>query len=768
MSAIEVQTPEEFIRERERLELLLINSWLTFPSLRKKWTPDPSEFGTEERAALADACRWVAREHPGRDRELDLLIPVAMSAQGTLKKWPHAHTKIPVACHNQPERGLEQWRALRCLIATRRSLVETLLRLDAATDPAALRAAILEASALTSTSGQARTWSDAERLKLAVDHLSAPRGAGSFTGVPELDAATGGVRAGHVWVLGAPTNWGKCLGPDVLVLRADGTTARAEEVSVGDELMGPDSRPRRVLGTTAGRAPMFRVVPMRGESWTCNADHILVVADSALGGAVTEISVARFLLKPPSWRKTQKLFHLGVEYPPIDVGAVDPWLLGVWYGDGTKGLVTFSITTPDQEVVDGLLEQAKLWELHLREDRKEGNLAATYSLACTRQEAASHAGNRLLRATRCIVGEGSSLPRAYTHGSRRVRLEFLAGWIDSDGYRRGDRYCEIITQHEEWAKQLRLLCRSLGLQAHIYLKTGVPGYEDRRYWRLHISGDLSVVPTRVRRKQFPQRASCKNPNRVGFEIEPAGVGPFAGWQLDGDGLFLLGDLTVTHNSSWLLGVSERYLEVHDSGVLLVTCEDEPLLLALRTLCRRAGIRGSAARDSRPSSAELTAAVAALSDASKRGAAPVLLDGRGRAVEDLAEDIKRCAKLHGTRLVLVDYLQCISTRRDTQDRRAEINHVARTLTDAIKTSGCAGILASQLTGEDIRESRDVEHAAEVVLIGRKSEEGELSLFLKKNKTGATGHVLALQWDSITGSFASQQSNAEEFDGYFTDA
>lgn len=430
MSAIEVQTPEEFIRERERLELLLINSWLTFPSLRKKWTPEPSEFGTEERAALADACRWVAREHPDRDRELDLLIPAAMSAQGTLKKWPHAQSKIPVACHNQPEKGLEQWRALRCLIATRRSLVEALLRLNVATEPAALRSAILEASALTSVSGQALVWSDAERIKLAVDHLSAKRGAGSFTGVPELDAATGGVRAGHVWVLGAPTNWGK--------------------------------------------------------------------------------------------------------------------------------------------------------------------------------------------------------------------------------------------------------------------------------------------------------------------------------------------------SSWLLGVSERYLEVHGSGVLLVTCEDEPLLLALRTLCRRAGIRGSAARDSRPSGAELTAAVAALSDASKRGSAPVLLDGRGRAVEDLAEDIRRCAKLHGTRLVLVDYLQCISTRRDTQDRRAEINHVARTLTDAIKTSGCAGILASQLTGEDIRESRDVEHAAEVVLIGRKSDEGELSLHLKKNKTGATGHVLPLQWDSITGSFASKQSNAEDFDGYFTDA
>jgi predicted ATP-dependent serine protease len=126
--------------------------------------------------------------------------------------------------------------------------------------------------------------------------------------------------------------------------------------------------------------------------------------------------------------------------------------------------------------------------------------------------------------------------------------------------------------------------------------------------------------------------------------------------------------------------------------------------------------------------------------------------------------------------MVDYLQCISTERATPDRRAEINHIARTLTDVIKTCGCAGILSSQLTGEDIRESRDVEHAVEVVLIGRKNESA-MQLFVKKNKCGPKDVVIDLEWDDLNGSFRSDIGDAlvgdwdvptdprpDEWDGY----
>lgn len=44
----------------------------------------------------------------------------------------------------------------------------------------------------------------------------------------------------------------------------------------------------------------------------------------------------------------------------------------------------------------------------------------------------------------------------------------------------------------------------------------------------------------------PKSASITE--RTGFTVEPIGRGPYAGFELDGDGRFLLGDFTVTHNT----------------------------------------------------------------------------------------------------------------------------------------------------------------------------------------------------------------------------
>ena len=73
-----------------------------------------------------------------------------------------------------------------------------------------------------------------------------------------------------------PRRWGKCLGADDRVLLADGGTARAADVRVGALLVGDDWRPRVVLNTCTGRAPLFRV-HVDGVAFTCNDAHLLVL-----------------------------------------------------------------------------------------------------------------------------------------------------------------------------------------------------------------------------------------------------------------------------------------------------------------------------------------------------------------------------------------------------------------------------------------------------------------------------------------------------------
>ena len=67
-----------------------------------------------------------------------------------------------------------------------------------------------------------------------------------------------------------------------------------------------------------------------------------------------------------------------------------------------------------------------------------------------------------------------------------------------------------------------------------------------------VSGDASQLPL-IRLKATP-RAQIKNVLRTGWTAEPIGNGQYFGFTLDGDGRFLLGDFTVTHNTSTLIAL----------------------------------------------------------------------------------------------------------------------------------------------------------------------------------------------------------------------
>lgn len=220
-------------------------------------------------------------------------------------------------------------------------------------------------------------------------------------------------------------------------------------------------------------------------------------------------------------------------------------------------------------------------------------------------------------------------------------------------------------------------------------------------------------------------------------------------------VWVLGAPTNWGKSNFLIAVREHHLMVHGHGAVLVTCEDDPELVALRTLAKNAQVNSLNARNGQLTGDETARATEYLHDSSRPNAsALVLMDGRGKPVEQLAFELRSHIARFNLRLVLVDYLQCIGSERQSQDRRAEINFIARTLTDAVKTSGAAGLFASQVTGEDVRESRDVEHAAEVVLIGKGGKNEPHEVLVKKNKTGPANFTIRLDWNENTGSFTTR--------------
>jgi predicted PilT family ATPase len=160
--------------------------------------------------------------------------------------------------------------------------------------------------------------------------------------------------------------------------------------------------------------------------------------------------------------------------------------------------------------------------------------------------------------------QNKHIPDVYRINDRETRLEVLAGLIDTDGYLCFNCY-EICTKYEMLKNDILYLARSLGFAAYSSQKM----VKDKKYHRIRISGEISLIPTKVKRKIGHERQQTKNVLRVGLELEEAGYGEYYGFELDKDGLYCLGDFTVTHNSTFAQALAEYYA---DQGRIVKTVE----------------------------------------------------------------------------------------------------------------------------------------------------------------------------------------------------
>jgi len=352
---------------------------------------------------------------------------------------------------------------------------------------------------------------------------------------------------------------GKCMGFNTPVIMADGTTKMVQDVQVGDQLLGPDGGVRNVLSLARGRELMYRVTPVKGDSYVVNASHILSLKRSdrscrlsdgtqvTAADDVVNVNVevyahssaaARKALK--GWRSDAVEFHREAEDLPLD-----PYWLGVWLGDGKHDLP--QITKPaDTNMVRWWIAHAEqhghLVSRHEYDDRcpswavrsKDGRWDAQGNQFTQRLQALGLLGNK-------------HIPAAYKFAPMEDRLRLLAGLIDSDGSLDKAGY-DWVSKDKSLAEDFAFLCRSVGLAA--YVKECTKGIQSTdfvgTYWRVSVSGDCDKIPCLD--KKAPPRKQAKRVTVTGISVEPIGVDNYYGFQIDGDHLFLLGDFTVTHNT----------------------------------------------------------------------------------------------------------------------------------------------------------------------------------------------------------------------------
>lgn len=350
----------------------------------------------------------------------------------------------------------------------------------------------------------------------------------------------------------------KCLGKGTRVLKYDGTVCLVENISVGDLLMGPDSQSRKVAKLYSGTQQLYKVTPVKGQPYIVNESHILSLkmtganyrvrcGEKSFGaGEIANVSVLDYLQAGAGFRQNAKGWRSGVDFEPREgTFKLPPYLLGLWLGDGNSA--NQGITSADEEIVDCLKKYAEDFSLEVR--TVEGNNCATYYLHVKNHSRTENHFLSLLK--RLDVIDNKHIPHSYKTASREDRLELLAGLIDTDGNAQHGGY-RITQKNLRLAADICFVARSLGLAAYFSTgeavsQTGFGG----TYYYIYISGDCSVIPCRLPRKKLqPRQAEAKNVLVTGITVEPTEIGEYFGFEIEGpDHLFLLGDFTVTHNTT---------------------------------------------------------------------------------------------------------------------------------------------------------------------------------------------------------------------------
>lgn len=415
-------------------------------------------------------------------------------------------------------------------------------------------------------------------------------------------AITGAIEHDICIITGGPGS-GKCLGLETPVLDAYGGIKLAKDVQVGDYLIGDDSTVRLVTSVTTGIDHMYEIIPSKGKSFICNAPHILTLRGivpyvtlredrtsqyivrystnghskskaftsyelaeafiSSLPEDIFDIPLNEYLVQNKKFREKTYLFHTGVDFPHQDV-QFDPYMIGYWLGDGdSAGAV---ITTADIEVVEYFDRELGQYNLELSRSMTESSRYGIRGIGTRYKKC-----NILINVLRSLnMLDNKHIPLVYKINSRENRLKLLAGIIDSDGYVYSDGTCiEISQKSDQLADDIEYLAFSLGFMiTRTKTEKGCMHNGTMRYGlynRMTIFGEgLEQIPTIIARKKISSRSQTKRATCQGFTVKYLGLGQYAGFTITGNGRFLLGDFTVTHNTT-VIGEIVRRLELLEIG-----------------------------------------------------------------------------------------------------------------------------------------------------------------------------------------------------------
>lgn len=441
-----------------------------------------------------------------------------------------------------------------------------------------------------------------------------------------------------------------CFAKNTEILMYDGSIKLAQDVVVGDKLIGDDGNMRIVQELCSGTDELYEVYQTKGVSYTVNSKHTLVVKYSGdkkiywsntdkswkmkyfdhdlqvvicksikISDTITseqarlelenykktiltsdeiEITVDKYLKLNKSTRYSLYGFKsngANWDYQEVEL---DPYLLGVWLGDGTHSLP--AIASNDIEIQEYILkwcdnndaelvhQDKYIFKIRRRNltnyknnsrlpvgndscenchgcSKKKADICDIKRPTCNKGKPTKISNPFIELLNKYNLFKNKHIPNEYLINSRKIRLQLLAGIIDTDGSvsKNNNQRVTINQTNPILSKQIIFLAKSLGFNVNVSIekKNNIkfPGSEEvknyKDQFRINISGSsLHEIPTILPRKKC-YSTLVKDNLITSITVTNIGNGEYFGWKIDGNHRFVLNDYTTVRNCDQIFCVS---------------------------------------------------------------------------------------------------------------------------------------------------------------------------------------------------------------------
>ena len=367
-----------------------------------------------------------------------------------------------------------------------------------------------------------------------------------------------------------PYEEGWCFAKGTKVIMADGSIKDIEDICLLDKVMTPNGEYSQVTNLFRGNSEMYEITPSIGsDKQIVTADHLIrYIFRSTNGKEEVRLDKAKDLIVKfknlPSYASKCYLERVeNIDSWNSEV-ILDPYILGLWLGDGTTGQPEFE--SMDSEVVDYLYNYADQHDLKVKARYSRDSKSNTYYLSSVDNKKAGNSNkNPLIEQLRNLgIYNRKDIPESYIYTTKENRLKLLAGLIDTDGsvYRPKNNRAGYIefTQCESRkhiVDKFIFIARSLGFKSSVKkIESKTVRIHNNRtvtitqpYYRVRIFDGTYTIPTLIKRKQFNFKPTkCVNKNYTHFTITYKGVDEYYGIAVnEKNNEFLLGDFTIVHN-----------------------------------------------------------------------------------------------------------------------------------------------------------------------------------------------------------------------------